>query len=60
MSNRPTWGSSATAARKRASSAVGSAPAALGMARAMEHQKRAGCAIAFIGDGGMTAGMAFA
>ncbi|MDH5565766.1 MAG: 1-deoxy-D-xylulose-5-phosphate synthase [Myxococcales bacterium] len=33
--------------------------AALGMARAFEHQKRAGCAIALIGDGGMTAGMAF-
>ncbi len=33
--------------------------AALGMARAMEHQGRDGCAIALIGDGGMTAGMAF-
>jgi len=33
--------------------------AALGMARAMEHQGRDHCAIAFIGDGGMTAGMAF-
>jgi 1-deoxy-D-xylulose-5-phosphate synthase len=33
--------------------------AALGMARAMQHQGRAGCAIALIGDGGMTAGMAF-
>jgi len=33
--------------------------AALGMARAMEHQGRDNCAIAFIGDGGMTAGMAF-
>jgi 1-deoxy-D-xylulose-5-phosphate synthase len=33
--------------------------AALGMARAMEHQGRKGCAIAVIGDGGMTAGMAF-
>jgi 1-deoxy-D-xylulose-5-phosphate synthase len=33
--------------------------AALGMARAMQHQGRDNCAIAFIGDGGMTAGMAF-
>ncbi|MBW2290004.1 MAG: 1-deoxy-D-xylulose-5-phosphate synthase [Deltaproteobacteria bacterium] len=33
--------------------------AALGMARAIEHQGRDQCAIAFIGDGGMTAGMAF-
>ncbi len=33
--------------------------AALGMARAMEHQGRDACAIALIGDGGMTAGMAF-
>ena len=33
--------------------------AALGMARALEHQGRAGCAIALIGDGSMTAGMAF-
>ncbi len=33
--------------------------AALGMARAMEHQGRDSCAIALIGDGGMTAGMAF-
>jgi 1-deoxy-D-xylulose-5-phosphate synthase len=33
--------------------------AALGMARALEHQRRPGCAIALIGDGGMTAGMAF-
>jgi 1-deoxy-D-xylulose-5-phosphate synthase len=33
--------------------------AALGMARAIEHQRRDGCAIALIGDGGMTAGMAF-
>jgi 1-deoxy-D-xylulose-5-phosphate synthase len=33
--------------------------AALGMARALEHQGRPGCAIALIGDGGMTAGMAF-
>jgi 1-deoxy-D-xylulose-5-phosphate synthase len=33
--------------------------AALGMARAIEHQGRGECAIAFIGDGGMTAGMAF-
>jgi 1-deoxy-D-xylulose-5-phosphate synthase len=33
--------------------------AALGMARAIEHQGRGNCAIAFIGDGGMTAGMAF-
>ncbi len=33
--------------------------AALGMARAMEHQGRDNCAIALIGDGGMTAGMAF-
>jgi 1-deoxy-D-xylulose-5-phosphate synthase len=33
--------------------------AALGMARAFEHQGRDNCAIAFIGDGGMTAGMAF-
>ncbi len=33
--------------------------AALGIARAMQHQGRDGCAIALIGDGGMTAGMAF-
>jgi 1-deoxy-D-xylulose-5-phosphate synthase len=33
--------------------------AALGIARAIEHQGRGNCAIAFIGDGGMTAGMAF-
>jgi 1-deoxy-D-xylulose-5-phosphate synthase len=33
--------------------------AALGIARAMQHQGREGCAIALIGDGGMTAGMAF-
>jgi 1-deoxy-D-xylulose-5-phosphate synthase len=33
--------------------------AALGIARAIEHQGRDDCAIAFIGDGGMTAGMAF-
>ncbi|UCE86142.1 MAG: 1-deoxy-D-xylulose-5-phosphate synthase [Deltaproteobacteria bacterium] len=33
--------------------------AALGMAQAMQHQDRDGFAIAFIGDGGMTAGMAF-
>ncbi len=33
--------------------------AALGMARAMQHQQRDNVAIAFIGDGGMTAGMAF-
>ena len=33
--------------------------AALGMARAMQHQLRDNIAIAFIGDGGMTAGMAF-
>ncbi len=33
--------------------------AALGIARALEHQGRGGCAIALIGDGGMTAGMAF-
>jgi 1-deoxy-D-xylulose-5-phosphate synthase len=33
--------------------------AALGMARAMLHQGRDHCAIALIGDGGMTAGMAF-
>ena len=33
--------------------------AALGMARALEHQGRPGVAIALIGDGGMTAGMAF-
>ena len=33
--------------------------AALGMARAMQHQQRDNFAIAFIGDGGMTAGMAF-
>ncbi|MCC6642455.1 MAG: 1-deoxy-D-xylulose-5-phosphate synthase, partial [Deltaproteobacteria bacterium] len=33
--------------------------AALGMARALEHQGRPGLAIALIGDGGMTAGMAF-
>jgi len=33
--------------------------AALGMARALEHQGSDACAIALIGDGGMTAGMAF-
>ncbi|CAG1007538.1 1-deoxy-D-xylulose-5-phosphate synthase [Myxococcaceae bacterium] len=33
--------------------------AALGMARALEFQGRPGVAIALIGDGGMTAGMAF-
>jgi len=33
--------------------------AALGMARAMQHQGRNNVAIAVIGDGGMTAGMAF-
>jgi 1-deoxy-D-xylulose-5-phosphate synthase len=33
--------------------------AALGMARAMQHQGLPHCAIALIGDGGMTAGMAF-
>ncbi len=33
--------------------------AALGMARAMEHRGEPHCAIAMIGDGGMTAGMAF-
>ncbi|MDH3211859.1 MAG: 1-deoxy-D-xylulose-5-phosphate synthase [Myxococcales bacterium] len=33
--------------------------AALGMARAMQHQGRDHCAIALIGDGGMTCGMAF-
>jgi len=33
--------------------------AALGMARALAHQGREHCAIALIGDGGMTAGMAF-
>jgi 1-deoxy-D-xylulose-5-phosphate synthase len=33
--------------------------AALGMARGLEHRGRGGCAIALIGDGGMTAGMAF-
>jgi len=33
--------------------------AALGMARAIEHQGGDHCAIALIGDGGMTAGMAF-
>ncbi|MEJ2016065.1 MAG: 1-deoxy-D-xylulose-5-phosphate synthase [Limibacillus sp.] len=33
--------------------------AALGIARALQHQEREGCAIALIGDGGMTAGMAF-
>ncbi len=33
--------------------------AALGIARALEHQGRPGVAIAVIGDGGMTAGMAF-
>jgi 1-deoxy-D-xylulose-5-phosphate synthase len=33
--------------------------AALGIARAIAHQGRDNCAIAFIGDGGMTAGMAF-
>jgi 1-deoxy-D-xylulose-5-phosphate synthase len=36
-----------------------SVSAALGMARAMGHQGRDGVAIALIGDGGMTAGMAF-
>ncbi|MGH0032610.1 MAG: 1-deoxy-D-xylulose-5-phosphate synthase [Myxococcota bacterium] len=33
--------------------------AALGIARALQHQGRDGTAIALIGDGGMTAGMAF-
>ncbi len=33
--------------------------AALGIARAKQHRGEAGCAIALIGDGGMTAGMAF-
>jgi 1-deoxy-D-xylulose-5-phosphate synthase len=33
--------------------------AALGMARAFQHQGKPHCAIALIGDGGMTAGMAF-
>jgi 1-deoxy-D-xylulose-5-phosphate synthase len=33
--------------------------AALGMARAKQHKGEPGCAIALIGDGGMTAGMAF-
>jgi 1-deoxy-D-xylulose-5-phosphate synthase len=33
--------------------------AALGMARAFQHQRKPHCAIALIGDGGMTAGMAF-
>jgi 1-deoxy-D-xylulose-5-phosphate synthase len=33
--------------------------AAVGIARAMQHQGRDHCAIALIGDGGMTAGMAF-
>jgi 1-deoxy-D-xylulose-5-phosphate synthase len=33
--------------------------AALGIARALEHQGKPGVAIAVIGDGGMTAGMAF-
>ena len=33
--------------------------AALGMARAIEHKGGHACAIALIGDGGMTAGMAF-
>ncbi|MGH0038061.1 MAG: 1-deoxy-D-xylulose-5-phosphate synthase [Myxococcota bacterium] len=33
--------------------------AALGMATAMEQQGRGHCAVALIGDGGMTAGMAF-
>jgi 1-deoxy-D-xylulose-5-phosphate synthase len=33
--------------------------AALGIARALEHQGRDGSAIALIGDGGITAGMAF-
>ena len=33
--------------------------AALGMARAFHHQKKPHCAVALIGDGGMTAGMAF-
>jgi 1-deoxy-D-xylulose-5-phosphate synthase len=33
--------------------------AALGMARAMQHRGEEHCAIALIGDGGMTAGMAF-
>jgi 1-deoxy-D-xylulose-5-phosphate synthase len=33
--------------------------AALGIARAIQHQGRDGTAIALIGDGGMTAGMAF-
>jgi 1-deoxy-D-xylulose-5-phosphate synthase len=33
--------------------------AALGIARGLQHRGEPGCAIAFIGDGGMTAGMAF-
>jgi 1-deoxy-D-xylulose-5-phosphate synthase len=33
--------------------------AALGIARALQHQGRDGTAVALIGDGGMTAGMAF-
>ncbi len=33
--------------------------AALGMARAKQHRGDGGCAIALIGDGGLTAGMAF-
>ncbi len=33
--------------------------AALGIARAKQHRGEPGCAIALIGDGGMTAGMAF-
>jgi len=33
--------------------------AALGIARAKQHRGEPGCAIAFIGDGGMTSGMAF-
>jgi 1-deoxy-D-xylulose-5-phosphate synthase len=33
--------------------------AALGMARAFQHQGKPNCAIALIGDGGMTAGMAY-
>jgi 1-deoxy-D-xylulose-5-phosphate synthase len=33
--------------------------ACLGMARAFQHQDKENCAIALIGDGGMTAGMAF-
>jgi len=36
-----------------------SVSAALGMARALEHQGRDHCAVALIGDGALTAGMAF-